>query len=66
VFLLLVAALVAAGAMTGPARAQGRDDLDPLNHEIERLYGENKIAAAMPLAERYVALTRQRYGDENP
>lgn len=66
VVLLLLAALVAAGAMTGPARAQGRDDLDRLNHEIERLYGENKIAAAMPLAERYVALTRQRYGEENP
>ncbi len=66
VVLLLLAALVAAGAMTGPARAQAADDLDRLNHEIERLYSENKIAAALPLAERYVALTRQRYGEDNP
>jgi esterase/lipase superfamily enzyme len=63
VVLLFLAALFAAGAT---ARAQGTDDLDRLNHEIERLYSENKIAAALPLAERYVALTRQRYGEDNP
>jgi len=65
VFLLLIA-LFAAAAIGGRARAQGTDDLDRMNHEIERLYGENKIAAAVPLAERYVDLVRQRYGDQNP
>ncbi|MGZ5849875.1 MAG: hypothetical protein ACXWJN_04735 [Methyloceanibacter sp.] len=40
--------------------SQGADDLDRLNHEIERLYGEGKSAAALPLAERYVDLTRER------
>ncbi|MGZ5863271.1 MAG: hypothetical protein ACXWKB_08310 [Methyloceanibacter sp.] len=42
------------------AAPQGADDLDRLNHEIERLYGEGKSAAALPLAERYVDLTRER------
>jgi esterase/lipase superfamily enzyme len=66
VALFLLTALLAAAAIAGAARAQGADDLDRLNHEIERLYGENKIAAALPLAERYVALTRQRYSEDNP
>src|SRR5512144_2344679 len=66
VALLLLAALFAVPASSGSARAQGTDDLDRLNHEIERLYGENKVAAAIPLAERYVALARQRYGEDNP
>jgi len=65
VFLLLAAFLVAT-TVNSPARAQSADDLDRMNHEIERLYGENKVAAALPLAERYVALTRQRYGEDNP
>ena len=66
VVLFLLTALLAVAAIPGAARPQGADDLDRLNHEIERLYGENKIAAALPLAERYVALTRQRYGEDNP
>lgn len=63
---LLLAALLAAATINSPARAQGADDLDRLNHEIERLYGEGKSAAALPLAARYVDLTRVRYGEENP
>ena len=66
VVFLLLAALLASAGISSPARAQGTDDLDRLNHEIERLQGENKIAAALPLAERYVALARQRYGEDNP
>ncbi len=46
--------------------AQGTDDLEQLNHEIERLFSENKTAEAVPLAERYVELARQRYGEDNP
>ncbi|HET9572980.1 MAG TPA: alpha/beta hydrolase [Methyloceanibacter sp.] len=65
VVLLLLAALFSAAAIGGRARAQAADDLDRLNHEIERLYGENKTAAAVPLAERYVELARQRYGEDN-
>ena len=60
VVLLLLAALFSAAAIGGRARAQAADDLDRLNHEIERLYGENKTAAAVPLAERYVELARRR------
>jgi len=66
VVLLFLAALFSAAAISGRARAQAADDLDRLNHEIERLYGENKTVAAVPLAERYVELARQRYGGTIP
>jgi len=62
----LLAILLAATAGVSRAHAQSAGDLGRLNHEIERLYGENKIAAAVPLAERYVELARQRYGEDNP
>ncbi len=63
---LLLAAVVAVGAAAGAPRAQSAADLERLNHEIERLYGENKIAAAVSLAERYVDLAREAYGEDNP
>ena len=66
VLLLLAALCCCCGDRLAARERRAADDLDRLNHEIERLYGENKIAAAVPLAERYVALTRQRYGEDNP
>ncbi len=41
-----------------------RDDLVALNQQIVQLYKAGQYAEAGSLAERYVALVRQRYGEE--
>ena len=45
------------------ASAQSSDDLGALNHQMSELYDQGKYAEALPLAERYVALARQRHGE---
>ena len=47
-------------------QAQDLDEIDALNRQIGELYSKQKYADAIPLAERYVDLVRQRYGEENP
>jgi hypothetical protein len=49
-------------AAIGGARAQDQLDLDALNRQVEKLHAEGKDAEALPLAKRYVALARARYG----
>jgi esterase/lipase superfamily enzyme len=63
---LTLATSLAAATMGGPARAQGSDELDALNSQIAKLYSDGKYAEATPLAEHYVDLARQRYGEEHP
>ena len=58
----LLATLVL-GIGTVGAQAQGADDLAALHGQVSQLYSQGKYAEALPIAERYVALARQRHGD---
>jgi len=60
-------ALVAALATTGAqhARAQSGDQLADLRAQVSRLYDQGKYADAVAVAERYVALARQKHGQDH-
>jgi tetratricopeptide (TPR) repeat protein len=65
-----LAVMVLAGMAWGIAlavttHAQGDDALARLRNEVSRLHGQGKYADAVPVAERYVALARQRHGEEH-
>ena len=47
------------------AQAQSTNDPATLEAEVSQLYRQGKYVEATPLAERYVALSRQRYGEEH-
>ncbi len=49
----------------GVTHAQGTDELARLRSEVSRLHGQGKYADAIQVAERYVALARQRHGEEH-
>ena len=55
--------VVAAGL---PAQAQGTDDLITLRTQVEQLRSQGKSSAAEPVAQRYVTLARQRFGEQHP
>jgi CHAT domain-containing protein/tetratricopeptide (TPR) repeat protein len=57
--------MVAASNWPREARAQGVDDLAYLQSQVSQLYDEGKYAEAAPIAELYVALARQKYGDNH-
>ncbi len=66
-----LAAMVAAGlicgvVLAGAAHSQGSSDLAKLLAEVSRLREQGKYADAIPIAERAVALARQRHGEEHP
>ena len=48
------------------ARAQGADDLAALRDQVSQLHGQGRYAEAAPVAERYVALARQKHGEGDP
>jgi CHAT domain-containing protein/tetratricopeptide (TPR) repeat protein len=50
-------------ALVGAAHAQGADDLARLREDVSRLYSQGRYTEALPIAERYVALARQKHGD---
>jgi hypothetical protein len=58
-------AALAIGIGSLGVRAQGADDLVVLQRRVSDLYDQGKYAEAIPLAERYVALARQKYGEEH-
>src|SRR5436190_815496 len=64
---VVLTGLVALGAGIGPmgAQAQGGDDLAALSAQVNELHGQGKYTEAMPIAERYVALARQKHGEEH-
>jgi tetratricopeptide (TPR) repeat protein/CHAT domain-containing protein len=64
---IAIMGLVAVVASTGPTgtQAQGADDLAALRTQVRQLYNEGKYAAAIPIAERYVALARQKHGEDH-
>jgi len=64
-------ALIAVGLVCGivlipTAHPQSDDELARLRSELSRLHGQGKYADAVPVAERYIALVRQRHGEEHP
>jgi CHAT domain-containing protein/tetratricopeptide (TPR) repeat protein len=64
--IVAIAVLVlAAGNFPNEARAQSADDLVSLNTQVSELYGQGKYAEAISIAEQYVALARQKHGDNH-
>jgi hypothetical protein len=61
---LIVLAILFAGA-TIPVLAQGADEVAELQAQLRRLSSQGKYAEVIPVAERYVALIRQRRGEEH-
>jgi hypothetical protein len=47
-----------------PARAQGVDEPAALLARSNELYFQGKYGDAIPLADRYVAIVRQKYGED--
>jgi hypothetical protein len=60
--------LIAVVVGFGPPCAQTHDpaELASLRREVSQLYSEGKYTEAIPLAERYVAIARQRHGSGHP
>ena len=63
---LIVLALLLAVAAAMQARAQGADDLDALNKQVETLYSEGKYAEATAVAKRSLALAEKKFGPDHP
>ena len=62
---LLLSLVFVAELMTPKlAHAQPSVDLDAIKKQVQQLYQAGKYAEAVPLAERYVGLARERYGEE--
>lgn len=59
--------LVGLLALSGVAlvQAQATDALDELRRQLSQRYGEGKYAEALPIAEQYLALMRQKHGEEH-
>jgi tetratricopeptide (TPR) repeat protein len=47
------------------ARAQGTDDLAALRDQVSQLLSQGKSSEAVPVAERYASLARDRYGEDH-
>jgi CHAT domain-containing protein/tetratricopeptide (TPR) repeat protein len=61
----VAAGLVCGVVLAGGARSQEQDELARLRTEVSRLHGQGKYADAVPVAERYLALARQKHGEEH-
>jgi CHAT domain-containing protein/tetratricopeptide (TPR) repeat protein len=46
-------------------QSQGADDLAALRAQVTQLHDQGKYAEAIPIAERYVALAREKYGEKH-
>jgi hypothetical protein len=62
---MVVPGLVCGVVLAIAAHSQGQDDLTQLFAEVGRLHGQGKFAEAAPIAERAVALARERHGEEH-
>jgi CHAT domain-containing protein/tetratricopeptide (TPR) repeat protein len=62
---LTVLAIFFADAAITPALAQGADEVAELQAQLRRLSSQGKYAEVISVAERYVALIRQRRGEEH-
>jgi CHAT domain-containing protein/tetratricopeptide (TPR) repeat protein len=57
--------MMAASNWSREARAQGADELASLRIQVSQLYKQGKYSEAAPIAERYVALAREKHGDSH-
>src|SRR5436190_22083432 len=62
--LRLALCLVVASPLT--VHAQGSDDLEALDSQVQQLYKAGKFAEAQPVAERFLALAKSRHGEDHP
>ena len=62
---MVAAGLICGVVLAGAAHSQGSSDLAKLLAEVSRLREQGKHADAIPIAERAVALARQRHGEEH-
>jgi hypothetical protein len=62
---IVLAGLLGGWCLSTAARSQGPDDLTQLLAEVRRLRDQGHYGKALPIAERAVALARQRYGEEH-
>lgn len=60
--LLLLSIALATGAPPAGAQALGEAELNALNARVIALYRASKYGEAIPLAERYAAAVKARYG----
>ena len=61
-----IAGLALFVAVIAPAKAQNSGDVLALNAEVIRLRKAGKYAAAVPIAQRYVAVMKARHGADHP
>ena len=45
--------------------AQSTDELSALNRQVSQLHRDGKYAEAIPIAEHYVAVAKEKHGDEH-
>ena len=62
---IAVVGLVCGVVLAIAAHSQGQDDLTQLFAEVTRLHVQGKPAEAVPIAERAVAVARERHGEEH-
>jgi hypothetical protein len=62
---LIALVMLVAGIGLMEVRAQGADDFAAVSARISQLHAQGKYAEAIPIAERYVALARQKHGEEH-
>ena len=66
VCVVLVAVFSLAVGFAEPVSAQSGDDLQTLKEQVVQLYQQGKYAKGVSVAERYVALVKDRIGEEHP
>jgi tetratricopeptide (TPR) repeat protein len=62
---VLLIGLATLAAAPGEARAQSANDLDDLRVLVKQLHDEGKYTTAIPIAERYVSLARQKFSEDS-
>ena len=65
VALIMLLAVLPANIAPIGAQAQSADDLAALRLRVRQLHSQGKYTEAIPLAERYVSLARQRHGEHH-
>ena len=62
---VVLAGLVWGFVLASMGHAQGHDELARLRTEVTQLHSQGKYTDAAPVAERYVAIARQKHGEQH-